>query len=109
MLASLIIAIWALVVIAVVLGIVFLDRPADSPGITPPTTQPTSWLESVTARKLIVHTTDDHSMEGLLVHTGPDGLLLDHAKLLGDKPVDLGGRIWIDRDKVLMVQTIPVP
>ena len=100
---------WLLAVTLIGAALLLIVRPTDSAGITESPAEPTSWLETVTARKLIVHTTDDHSMEGLLVHTGPDGLLLDHAKLLGDKPVDLGGRIWIDRAKVLMVQTIPVP
>lgn len=106
---------WLLAVTATGTGLLILSARSDSPRITRPVEvpatpeEPTAWLDSVTMRKLVIHTVDDRSIEGLLATAGPDGLLLVHAKLLGDKPVDLGGQIWIDRSKVLMVQTVPVP
>ena len=104
---------WLLAVTLLAAGLAAVSRPSDSPGITfrkPPPVEPPdpeAWLDTVTMRKVIVHTVDDRSTEGLLAHAGPDGLVLVHARLLGDRPVDLAGKVWVDRSKVLIVQAVP--
>ena len=54
-----------------------------------------------------MHTTDDRSIDGLLVATMPDWLVLRSARLLDDHHTELGGEIRIPRDKVLFVQYPP--
>jgi hypothetical protein len=65
------------------------------------------WLEKATRRRLVVHTTDDQSIAGLLDTVGPDGILLRSAKLLGSQGVELAGEVWVDRIKIRFVQMLP--
>jgi hypothetical protein len=66
---------------------------------------PVSWLEESIHRRLIVHTTDDRSIRGLLRLAADDGLLLWGAELLEKEPVKLAGDVFVPRDKVSFVQT----
>jgi len=68
-----------------------------------------TWLDARTLSRIIAHTTDDQSIEGLLDHVGDDGITLRAAKLLGDHPVEMSGETWVPRSKVLFVQTVPDP
>lgn len=65
-----------------------------------------SWLKSVTARKMIVHQLNDASIEGLLVGTYQDGLLLRSAALLnsGSTPTTMAGEVFIPREQVALIQ-----
>jgi hypothetical protein len=67
------------------------------------------WLEARTFTRIIAHTTDDKSIEGLLDHVGPDGITLRTAKLLGNTPTEMAGEVWIPRSKVRFVQSVPEP
>ncbi len=70
--------------------------------------EPVSWLASVTLRRIIVHTKDDRSIEGLLLEELPDGIVLKAAKLLEEKStVPLAGDTWIPRHQVSFVQAAP--
>jgi hypothetical protein len=64
------------------------------------------WLEQATSRRLVVHTSDDRSIEGTVAQVGDDGLVLRAARLLGPKPVDMAGDVWVPRGRVLFVQTV---
>lgn len=68
-----------------------------------------TWLEALTLHRVIAHTTDDQSIEGLLDHVGDDGITLRAAKLLGPHPMEMAGETWIPRSKVRFVQTVPTP
>ena len=83
--------------------------PVEAPPVEVATPEPgaASWLEEKTARRLVVHTTDDRSIEGLLEFVGPDGVTLRAARLMAKPPVDLGGEIWLPRETVAFVQTVP--
>ena len=110
MLIALIALAWLLVATTAGSALLFMNRSAvPREPVSVPTDIRGEWLDDLTLRRLIVHTVDDRSMEGLLASASPDGIVLVHAKLLVDKPVDLGGQIWLERSKVLFVQTIPAP
>lgn len=94
------------------LGVWLLSRrpvPVEAPPAEAATPQPgpASWLDQKMARRLVVHTTDDRSIEGLLESVGPDGVTLRAARLMGKPPVELGGEIWLPRETVAFVQTVP--
>jgi hypothetical protein len=66
-------------------------------------------LASLEVRRVIVHTHDDRSIEGLLVTVAADGLVLRTAKLLSKgKAVSMGGEVFLYRQEIAMVQTVPV-
>jgi hypothetical protein len=83
-----------LVVVLIVLGIVLWLR------------RPDRWLAQRTTRRVVLHTTDSQSIDGLLMTVAPDGIVLSNAIYLDNsaEPVQMGGEIWVPRDKVAMVQ-----
>jgi hypothetical protein len=68
--------------------------------------RPDRWLNQRMARRVVVHTSDNQSIEGLLTSVAPDGLVLGAAIYLdsGAEPVQLGGDIWVPRNKVALIQ-----
>lgn len=68
---------------------------------------PQEWLKRVSARKVLIHQTNDHSIEGLLVGVFDDGILLRSAAMLrsGADATPMGGDVFIPREKVALVQT----
>lgn len=75
------------------------------PAPTPVTTE--SWLDDVMARRILVHTKDDRSIEGLLLQVYPEEIVLRSARLLSPDTIDLGGEIWLPRANILFVQMMP--
>jgi hypothetical protein len=67
---------------------------------------PGGWLEERTARKVVVHTRDSRSIEGLLTTVAPDGLVLEAARYLEGDGVPLGGVVWVPRDRVEFLQLV---
>ncbi len=61
------------------------------------------WLMRRRSERLLVHTTDGQSIEGLLRETGPDGLVLASPRLV-DSDVTLAGDLFVPKAKVLMIQ-----
>ena len=68
---------------------------------------PSDWLGAAERRRLIVHTTDDRSIEGLVASAAVDGLVLSAARLLEKTPVDLAGDVWVPKAKIVFVQAPP--
>lgn len=67
-----------------------------------------SWLARTTAERVIVHTTEDQSFEGLMVEGGPAGVVLDAVRLLQDGGnVDMAGTVWVPGSKVHLIQKAP--
>mgnify|MGYP000492361562 CR=1 FL=1 len=70
-----------------------------------PPEQPAAWLDRVTAERIIVHTSDGVTYDGLLRETTVDGLLLAGAKLIEQSgPTPLSGETFVPRSRVAMVQ-----
>lgn len=64
----------------------------------------TSWLESITLERVLVHTSDDQTFEGNLAGVASDGLLLKAVRLVDENPVNVAGDVFIPRSKIVMVQ-----
>jgi hypothetical protein len=59
-------------------------------------------------RRVIVHTRDDRSFEGVDLHNGTDGMLLAAPKVIPDEgpPVDMMGDLWIPSSNIRAVQIV---
>lgn len=66
------------------------------------------WLARSIRRRVIVHTTDDRSVEGVLVAHDRAGVALASAAYLdaGPAPLALAGDLWLPRDRVRFVQVL---
>ena len=67
-------------------------------------------LHKAIGQRVVVHTTDDRTLDGVLAGVWPEYLALAHASLLqpGDlSDVPLGGDVLILRDNVSLVQVAP--
>lgn len=70
-------------------------RPADEP----------TWYAAKTGRQILVHTTEDASIEGVLMQVSPDGLMLMAVRYLSETGApNLAGEVFIPREKVVLVQ-----
>ncbi len=66
-----------------------------------------NWLKRQTLTRLIVHTTDGQSLDGVLATVAKDGIVVDHAKLLdGDNAHRLGGHVLVERERIGFVQVM---
>lgn len=65
------------------------------------------WLEQATHRRVLVHTTSDDSVEGILQLAAEDGLLLWGAQMVvkGNR-VKLDGEVFVPKGQVRFVQTV---
>lgn len=73
---------------------------------------PIRWISRLVARTVVVHTTQDASLRGILVGEYRDCLVLKHGVYLGtiggdriETPVD--GEVVIPRGQVAWIQTLP--
>jgi hypothetical protein len=64
----------------------------------------TGWLESVSGERLLVHTVDNQTIEGVLFAVLRDGLLLKAPRIVDDVTVNVSGEVWVPREKVALVQ-----
>lgn len=64
---------------------------------------PDGWLSQRMHRRVIVHTADERSIEGLLAGEWPDGLVLRAATYL-ETGAELAGEVWVPRRQVLFAQ-----
>ena len=72
--------------------------------------EPADWLGSVTDRHVLVATRppagEGVTFTGVLVRTGPDGLVLTAAEMaVGPDAYPMAGEVFIPRSVVLYVQT----
>jgi hypothetical protein len=67
------------------------------------------WIKSRVGNRLLVHTTADDSIEGVLTLEARDGLVLEDADLLPAQGgrVELTGRVFIPRAHVRLIQEAP--
>jgi hypothetical protein len=74
--------------------------------VTPPAPA-SSWLVRVLRKRIIVHTLDDKSIEGVLMEVVEDGVILRAAKLLGaTRPQDvaMAGETWVREANISFAQ-----
>ena len=69
------------------------------------------WWERSIKRLVMVHSTDDRTIQGYVKEVAPDGVLLASAEYLPDQGprVPLGGDVFIPRERVNWVQVLPTP
>lgn len=65
------------------------------------------WLVQLELRRVVVHTKDDRSIEGFVERVAVDGVILRTARYLDTQDVSMKGEVWIPRDSVSFVQTVP--
>lgn len=72
---------------------------------------PMRWLRRRKAYRVLVHTTEDQSIEGVMVYAAADGLVLRHARYhpADSAPISLHGETWIPREKIAFVQSLHPP
>lgn len=70
----------------------------------PPDPEPAAWFERLVRRRVLLHTTDDESIEGLLDEVTPDGVVLVDATYLGATSARLGGEVYVPRGRIKLVQ-----
>lgn len=68
-----------------------------------------SWLRHQLAHSVLVHTTSDQSIAGVLEEVARDGVILRAARFLdsSDAQVPLAGETFIPREKIALVQITP--
>ncbi|MEM9465283.1 MAG: LSm family protein [Actinomycetota bacterium] len=91
---------------ALVIAVLALVLAAASPTLHRPRLT-TTWIEERTHRRVLIHTTDESSFEGILVAVDADALVLADAKSLdGEVPIELAGEQWFDRDRIKFLQVV---
>lgn len=65
-----------------------------------------SWLGRVLKKRIVVHTQQDQSIEGVLMEQVADGLILRAANLLGSdgKKTTMAGEVFIPRENIAFAQ-----
>lgn len=68
--------------------------------------RPQTWLERVLKKRIILHTKDDQSIEGVLMEQAADGVILRASKLLGagGKETVMAGEVWVPARNVAFAQ-----
>lgn len=66
----------------------------------------TPWLKVVLKKRIVVHTTADQTIEGTLMESPKDGLILRAAVLrqATNAPLTMAGEVWIPREQVAFAQ-----
>lgn len=68
--------------------------------------EPNDWLHLVLKKRITVHTQDSNSIDGTLMESMDDGVVLRAAKWLnsGGPPTSMAGEVWIPRENIAFVQ-----
>lgn len=64
------------------------------------------WLKRREFDRVVVTTTDNHALDGLLVTVANDGLVLHDATVRSDNDVRLAGEVYVPRERVRFVQVL---
>ncbi len=68
------------------------------------------WLAERTHRSILVHTIENTTFSGVLMHTAEDGVVLADAGLHtpgAEREVSLGGETFVPRARISFVQIMP--
>lgn len=63
-----------------------------------------AWIARRMGRRAIVHLSDERSIEGTLMVSARDGIVLAGATYLEGAGTNLGGEIYVPRERLLFVQ-----
>ena len=68
--------------------------------------EPEAWLDQVMTKRIIVHLKNDTSIDGSLMQTTSDGIILRAAQLLniGSAPTSMAGEVFIPRENIAFAQ-----
>lgn len=74
--------------------------------VVEPTPEPREWLEAVLTKRIIVHLTNEVTIDGSLVAQYDDGIVLRAAKLMDGSPqgTAMAGEVFVPREKVAFAQ-----
>lgn len=64
------------------------------------------WLKSRVQNRVIVYTTEEQVLDGLLSVVAGDGVVLLDTRVRNDQDVSLQGEVYIPREKVRFVQVV---
>lgn len=65
-----------------------------------------NWLQTRKHDRVIVYTTENDTLDGLLEAVAADGLVLWDSRVQSDQGVPLGGEVFVPKDKVRFVQVV---
>jgi len=65
------------------------------------------WIDRALRRRVLVHTSEDQTIDGVLMAATPDGVVLANAKF-HEPDVGFAGEVWVPREKVRFLQ-LPEP
>lgn len=65
-----------------------------------------TWLDRVMRKKIVLHTLNDQSIEGVLMEQTADGIIMRASSLLGSdgKRTPMAGEVFIPRENVAFAQ-----
>lgn len=67
----------------------------------------TRGLKDKLRQRVIVHTTDDHSIQGVLLEEFSDSIVLTHPEYLeAARPQALGGEVLVLHEKIAWIQVV---
>lgn len=65
------------------------------------------WINRLRFETVVIHTTTQASISGVLTGTYKDSLVLSHAKFLaGDTTTNIDGDVVVPRERVAWIQTL---
>jgi hypothetical protein len=63
-----------------------------------------NWLKKQLSTRVVVYTTEEQTLDGVLDIVAADGLVLLDTRVRSDGDVTLAGLVYVPRDKVRIVQ-----
>lgn len=65
------------------------------------------WIDRLRFHTVVIHTTTQSSLRGVLTGTYKDSLVLSHAEfLVGDTTTTIDGEVIVPRERVAWIQTL---
>lgn len=62
------------------------------------------WLRRQRTQSVVVYTTDEHTLEGVIERVSPDGVVLFDSQVRSDDDVALAGLVFVPRERIRFVQ-----
>jgi small nuclear ribonucleoprotein (snRNP)-like protein len=65
------------------------------------------WLRKLERDRVVIHTKDDRSIRGVLMHVHNDSLVLSDPRYLDEADTPLSGEVVVPRENVSWMQRLP--